>query len=1023
MKIKTTIKTIFILTTVLFFGLSFNLLDFGFENEIILAQSFTCDSGDLNTTCYINTSHNITGETISGSGNLEIQNGGNLYTDQGEGTIAIINMGGSMEIKTGGKIEGNINLTASDLTIESGASISADFNGYGSLSGPGAGVDLSWLDGTNSIVPGTGASYGGVGGYAWQLVGNPPYGSLTEPTDMGSGGGIVGHATGGAGGGAIKLNISGTLRVDGSITSNGDVGKPFCGGHNNGWPKPGGGGSGGSIWIIANAFTGSGSITANGGDGGFATCGISNTTGYGCGGAGGRIALNYKDINFNGYFGVNGGDKNVYSSQQGSIYISSSDAGKVKIKNTPANINDFEGRGIERLGSIDAIITNYEITIPNGRSIKGNVEITASDLTIESGAFISADFNGYGSLSGPGAGVSLWWLGGTNSIDPGTGASYGGVGSYAWGKVGGPPYGSLTEPTDMGSGGGIVGHATGGAGGGAIKLNISGTLRVDGSITSNGDVGKPFCGGHNNGWPKPGGGGSGGSIWIIANAFTGSGSITANGGDGGFATCGISNTTGYGCGAGGGRIGIDCCEITHTGAITVIKGTGASNCKHGEDGTIHYGPCPCAFEGESCASMPCCLVPPASEPLTCVDNICRTCISKSCNINQAKDHSISEMGDAINDVYCTWNIHDGCCVKSDVETVDGSNNPDYWEGESCDAEPGTSNLWGEKKVYIDDINDYNIKGKVCVDDYNNFWINGAQVNVLENGSAGCTSLIDVRSFFHDDWNTIEFKAVDTCSGNRYMDIDWEIKPRAPALNGNANSPSEIKLTWSDRGADTYWLRRYNPDSTITDINVGSVITYDDDDEGAGLDANTLYSYEVMAIKNGYDSDWSNEVSATTFNQPPVAIIMTNGFDLDFYSMVIGSAVNLDGDDDSSPSFDPDGDPITYDWTFSSKPGGSIANFSNPTEDNQSFTPDAIGVYDIDLKVTDISGGSGTDTVSITVADPPPVPVCGNNFIEGDEECDGTATEAEGSFCPPSECQLDCTCQKAMPLWKEVHPKN
>ena len=65
----------------------------------------------------------------------------------------------------------------------------------------------------------------------------------------------------------------------------------------------------------------------------------------------------------------------------------------------------------------------------------------------------------------------------------------------------------------------------------------------------------------------------------------------------------------------------------------------------------------------------------------------------------------------------------------------------------------------------------------------------------------------------------------------------------------------------------------------------------------------------------------------------------------------------------------------------------------------------------------------TDTVSITVANPPPVPVCGNNMIEGDEECDGT----DDALCPgeciaPGETR-ECLCPLSMPKWKEVHPKN
>ena len=81
---------------------------------------------------------------------------------------------------------------------------------------------------------------------------------------------LPGSAGDGAGGGAVRIAAGGTLALDGTITADAaDVG--------NG---AGTSGAGGSVWLMAKLFVGSGSVSANGG------------TAYGgtCGG-GGRIAF------------------------------------------------------------------------------------------------------------------------------------------------------------------------------------------------------------------------------------------------------------------------------------------------------------------------------------------------------------------------------------------------------------------------------------------------------------------------------------------------------------------------------------------------------------------------------------------------------------------------------------------------------------------------------------------------------------------------------------------------------------
>ena len=97
-------------------------------------------------------------------------------------------------------------------------------------------------------------------------------------------------AYGGSGGGCIKLDIDGSLVLNGTISADGENGKQ--GTYPASYRWAGGGGSGGSIWIDAGAITGSGEITANGGDGGF--------TDLAGGGGGGRIALYYNEYDFSG---------------------------------------------------------------------------------------------------------------------------------------------------------------------------------------------------------------------------------------------------------------------------------------------------------------------------------------------------------------------------------------------------------------------------------------------------------------------------------------------------------------------------------------------------------------------------------------------------------------------------------------------------------------------------------------------------------------------------------------------------
>ncbi len=100
------------------------------------------------------------------------------------------------------------------------------------------------------------------------------------------------------------------------------------------------------------------------------------------------------------------------------------------------------------------------------------------------------------------------------------------------------------------------------------------------------------------------------------------------------------------------------------------------------------------------------------------------------------------------------------------------------------------------------------------------------------------------------------------------------------------------------------------------------------------------------------------------NQPPVANAGPG------QTVPVGSTVTLDG----SLSSDPDGNnPLTYAWSFTSRPQGSAAVLSNPDSVGPSFVADKKGNYVVKLVVTDSLGApSNPAAVSISTTNSAPV---------------------------------------------------
>ncbi len=169
-----------------------------------------------------------------------------------------------------------LNIACDTLTVASTGKIDANAKGflggktkYAAGKGPGGAL-------VNSF---NGGSYGGRG-----ATGNPGipsaavYGAYQTPGDWPGSGGAAGDAdgrNGGNGGGAIIITATGVIKIDGTVSANGE----------NANSVHGGGGSGGGIAISCQRIEGAGTVSAAGGVG----------LTWGGGGGGGRIAVDYDE--------------------------------------------------------------------------------------------------------------------------------------------------------------------------------------------------------------------------------------------------------------------------------------------------------------------------------------------------------------------------------------------------------------------------------------------------------------------------------------------------------------------------------------------------------------------------------------------------------------------------------------------------------------------------------------------------------------------------------------------------------
>jgi hypothetical protein len=451
---------------------------------------------------------------------------------------------------------GNLGVGSNSFIIESNGVANLEVSNATVAAGGGISV-ASYFYGSSPLEAGGG--YGGNGGAGALGYSSAAHGSLTTPSDSGTPGGSgPSRALGGAGGGVLRVTMSGTLLLNGTLSANG-LSAPLG--------SSAGGGSGGTIYVTTGALAGNGSISANGGAGDLPNGG---------GGAGGRIAVYASSNNYTGGFSACGAPGYV-GGGAGTIYftIHTSSIGQVIVNNggvigTNTPITSLPscdltvGYGaVAALNSSSVSIRNLLVTsnsfiVPPQTGITLYLTVT-SNATIQTGGGIILD--GKGSTEGySSAGSTLT----VSNITSGGGGGYAGYGgNSAFGAKGGSvtssPWNSSYPVGYAGGGGlgnGLSPYNLGGVGGGNLQLIVTGTLALGGKISANGTTG-----------PGEGsGGGAGGGIWIQAGALTGSGILSANGGAGQLP---------YGGGGGGGVVRVTSTTNQFTGAISAHGGAGA----------------------------------------------------------------------------------------------------------------------------------------------------------------------------------------------------------------------------------------------------------------------------------------------------------------------------------------------------------------------------------------------------------------------------------------------------------------
>ena len=167
-------------------------------------------------------------------------------------------------------------------------------------------------------------------------------------------------------------------------------------------------------------------------------------------------------------------------------------------------------------------------------------------------------------------------------------------------------------------------------------------------------------------------------------------------------------------------------------------------------------------------------------------------------------------------------------------------------------------------------------------------------------------------------------------------------------------------------------------------------------------------YIAQLTVNDGAADSTDTVVVSTQNSAPVA---DAGAD---QTAVVGDMVTLNG----SGSHDADGDPLTFEWSFLSRPAGSAAALSDPAAVAPTFDVDRFGTCVVQLIVNDGDAGSAADTVTITTENSAPTADAGDDqsvLVGAIVTLDGSgSSDVDGNSLTPPLSRAGCRPEARVP---------
>jgi parallel beta-helix repeat protein len=161
--------------------------------------------------------------------------------------------------------------------------------------------------------------------------------------------------------------------------------------------------------------------------------------------------------------------------------------------------------------------------------------------------------------------------------------------------------------------------------------------------------------------------------------------------------------------------------------------------------------------------------------------------------------------------------------------------------------------------------------------------------------------------------------------------------------------------------------------------------------GAGASVLSADTFSISRNANGkFDVSTLAWTITSTPNRAPVANAGAN------FTRHVGETAQLDG----SGSTDQDGNPLTFSWSFVSRPVGSLAALSSPTAVKPDFVVDQPGSYVVQLVVNDGFVNSTPARVTVTTVNSAPVANAGPDqtvFVQQTVTLDGSrSSDVDGN---------------------------